>query len=164
MKITIVAFGKLKTPGINDAVSYYARNLSAWAQTNEIELKALSIPDKSAATRKKIQNQEEHALFDKIQKLQSSRTAVILLDEKGKSIPTLEWSKQIEKLKNNGFTELFFCVGGSLGFSEEARKKAKLVLSLGPQTLSHEIARLVLTEQIYRAMSLLNGHPYHHEG
>ncbi|MBC7387253.1 MAG: 23S rRNA (pseudouridine(1915)-N(3))-methyltransferase RlmH, partial [Cryobacterium sp.] len=60
--------------------------------------------------------------------------------------------------------EVAFCVGSSLGFSEALRGKARGLFSLGPQTLSHEIARLVLAEQLYRSFSVLRGHPYHHEG
>ena len=164
MKIIIAAFGKLKTPGIRDATDYYLRNLGAWADVEELELKAAHVSDKSAATRVKIQKFEEELLFEKLQKKISPRGAIILLDEKGKAEPTQNWAKQIEKLQNEGVSEIVFCIGGSLGFSAEARKNARAVFSFGPQTLSHEIARLVLAEQLYRSFSVLNGHPYHHEG
>lgn len=164
MKIALLAFGKLKAPGLRDAVDYYLRNAGAWSPIEEIELKALTVPDKSAATRLKIQEKEAEHLREKLSKVLSSRGAYVLLDEKGKGLPTLEWASLLKDLENRSVSEVAFCVGSSLGFSPELRKKARAVLSLGPQTTSHEIARLLLAEQLYRALSVNHDHPYHNEG
>lgn len=164
MKLYLVAFGKLKAPGIRETVDYYVRNTKAFSPIEEIELKALPVPDKSPATRALIQEKEASLLTDKLGSLLSSRGVFYLLDEKGKAASTQEWAKAFQTLEDGSVPEVAFCIGSSLGFSETLRKKARGLFSLGPQTLSHEIARLVLAEQLYRGFSVLRGHPYHHEG
>mgnify|MGYP001544863074 CR=1 FL=1 len=164
MKIYLVAFGKLKAPGIREAVDYYVRNSNGFAPVEEIELKPAPVPDKSAATRALVQAKEAEILSERLSKLLSARGQFFLLDEKGKPAVTLEWSNQLRGLEENSIPEIAFCVGSSLGFGEGIKRRARGLFSFGPQTLSHEIARLVAAEQIYRALSVLRGHPYHHEG
>lgn len=164
MKVYLIAFGKLKAPGIRETVDYYVRNTKAFTPVEEIELKALPVPDKSPATRTIIQDKEAILLTEKIASLLSPRGVFFLLDEKGKAATTQDWAKSLRTLEEGSVPEIAFCIGSSLGFSEEMRRKARGLFSFGPQTLSHEIARLVLSEQIYRAFSVLRGHPYHHEG
>lgn len=164
MKLHLIAFGKLKAPGIRETVDYYVRNTTAFCPIEEIELKALPVPDKSPATRALIQKKEAVVLEEKLDSLLSSRGVFFLLDEKGKARATLDWAAEFRKLEESSIPEVAFCIGSSLGFSEELRKKARGLFSLGPQTLSHEVARLVLAEQVYRAWSVVRGHPYHHEG
>lgn len=164
MKLFLVAFGKLKAPGIRETVDYYVRNTGAFCPIEEIELKSLPVPDKSPATRALIQAKEAEILEDRLGKILSPRGVFFLLDEKGKSAITLEWANQLRGYEDNSIPEVAFCIGSSLGFSDALKKKARGLYSLGPQTLSHEIARLVTAEQIYRALSVVRGHPYHHEG
>jgi 23S rRNA (pseudouridine1915-N3)-methyltransferase len=164
VKITLVAFGKLKAPGIRETVDYYVRNTRAFTPIEEIELKPLPVPDKSFSTRALIQEKEAALLEDRLKNILSSRGVFFLLDEKGKAASTLEWASRVRDLEESSIPEVAFCIGSSLGFSETIRKKARGLFSLGPQTLSHEIARLVTAEQIYRAFSVVRGHPYHHEG
>jgi 23S rRNA (pseudouridine1915-N3)-methyltransferase len=160
MQVQIVAFGKLKTPGLREAVDYYLKLLSTWTQARELELKPIAVPDKSPATRKLIQEKEGKLLLEKI----GSKSVLVLLDETGKNLPTQDWAKQLQKLQDDGTREVSFCIGSSLGFSAEVRSRARLTLSFGSQTLSHELARSVLCEQLYRAWSVNKGHPYHNEG
>lgn len=161
MKISVVCFGKLKTPGLRDAADYYLKLIRSFQpQVSEVEIKPLSVPDKSVASRLIIQKKEAELLMEKI----PERAALCLLDETGKNLTTREWAQAFQKLENDSLSEVAFCVGSSLGFSPEVRKRARLTLSLGAQTLPHELARVVLLEQIYRAQSVLKGHPYHNEG
>lgn len=164
MKLYLVAFGKLKAPGIRETVDYYVRNAKAFCAIEEVELKALPVPDKSPATRALIQAKEAELLEERLGKLLSARGIFLLLDEKGKGAITLEWANQLRGYEDGSVPEVAFCVGSSLGFSDALKKKARGLFSLGPQTLSHEIARLVAAEQLYRALSVMRGHPYHHEG
>ncbi|MBC7387460.1 MAG: 23S rRNA (pseudouridine(1915)-N(3))-methyltransferase RlmH [Cryobacterium sp.] len=164
MKLTLIAFGKLRAPGIRETVDYYVRNTNAFTPIQEIELKAFPVPDKSPATRAIIQEKEAVVLTSKLADILSPRGVYFLLDEKGKASPTSEWARTLKNLEDGSIPEVAFCVGSSLGFSEALRGKARGLFSLGPQTLSHEIARLVLAEQLYRSFSVLRGHPYHHEG
>ncbi len=164
MKIYLVAFGKLKAPGIRETVDYYVRNTKVFCPIEEVELKALPVPDKSAATRLLIQEKEGAILTGKLSGILSSRGVFYLLDERGKASPTLDWAASLRSLEESSIPEVAFCIGSSLGFSASIKKKARGLFSLGPQTLSHEIARLVTAEQIFRSLSVLRGHPYHHEG
>lgn len=164
MKVYLIAFGKLKAPGIRETVDYYVRNTRAFTPTEEIELKALPVPDKSPATRSLIQEKEAALLTEKLHSVLSSRGVFFLLDETGKPGTTQDWAKSLRTLEEGSIPEVAFCVGSSLGFSTDMRGKARGLFSFGPQTLSHEIARLVLAEQVYRSFSVLRGHPYHHEG
>jgi 23S rRNA (pseudouridine1915-N3)-methyltransferase len=161
VKISVIAFGKLKTPGLREAADYYLKLIRSFQPSvQEIELKALSVPDKSAATRSLIQKKEGELLLDKL----PPRAALFILDEAGKNLPTRDWAATFKRLEEDSVPEVVFCVGSSLGFAEDIRKKARGSLSLGSQTLPHELARVVLLEQIYRAQSVLKGHPYHNEG
>ena len=163
MKISVFAFGKLKTPGLKEAAHYYRRLSQTWGGIDEIELKPISVSDKSAQTRKLIQEKEGALLNEKLLAL-GSRAAIYLLDETGKNLSTSQWAKIVAEASDRGTANLAFCVGSSLGFSDEVRAHAKGQLSLGAQTLPHELARVVLFEQIYRALSVLQGHPYHNSG
>jgi 23S rRNA (pseudouridine1915-N3)-methyltransferase len=166
MRLALVAFGKLKTPGLRESADYYRKLLRTWTELEEIELKPLSVPDKSEATRRKIQEKEGELLLAKLEQTRS----YYLLDERGKALDTQGWARLArswEESSSGGAgagVSVALCIGSSLGFSEEVRSRARGLLSLGPQTLSHELARVVLLEQVYRAWSVNRGHPYHNEG
>jgi len=164
MKLQIVAFGKLKTPGLREALDYYKKLLRTWAPVDEIELKPIAVPDKSVATRKQIQQKEGALLLERLESSLTSRGILVLLDETGKSLRTQEWAEKIQAWEDEGIRDVSFCIGSSLGFSPEVRSRARLSVSMGPQTLSHELARTVLGEQLYRAWSVIKKHPYHNEG
>jgi 23S rRNA (pseudouridine1915-N3)-methyltransferase len=164
MKVHLVAFGKLKLPGLRDTADYYLRALRPWLSVEEHELKPVPVPDKSAATRTRIQEVEGELLLDTLRSRLGERGAFYLLDEGGKAQPTQAWAEAVRSWESQSLTGLAFCIGSSLGFSEAVRKKARGSLSLGPQTLAHELARVVLLEQLYRAWSVTRGHPYHNEG
>jgi 23S rRNA (pseudouridine1915-N3)-methyltransferase len=164
VRILLVSFGKLKTPGLREAADYYLKLSNAWLPVEEIELKPLAVPDKSPASRKRIQEREGELLLQRLEKEVSPRGALFLLDEAGKPRSTRQWAEAVRSWEREDVTELVFCIGSSLGFSEDVRARAKGLLSLGPQTLPHELARVVLLEQIYRAWAVVRGHPYHNEG
>lgn len=164
MRVYLFAFGKLRTPGLREAAEYYQKLIRPWVHLEVVELKPIPVPDKSAATRLKIQAKESEILLEKIESQlssASSRVGIYLLDETGKAHSTEQWAKQAREWEDHGPAEAALCIGSSLGFSPELRKKARGVFSLGPQTLPHELARVVLLEQLYRAWSVIRGHPYH---
>jgi 23S rRNA (pseudouridine1915-N3)-methyltransferase len=100
--------------------------------------------------------------FDWVGKQKSRVTPVlVLLDSRGKQFSSEEFAGWLGKQRDHGQQAVVFAIGPPDGWSEEARKKANLLLSLGPMTLPHELARVVLSEQIYRAFTILSGHPYH---
>jgi 23S rRNA (pseudouridine1915-N3)-methyltransferase len=104
----------------------------------------------------------EQALFDFTEK-NSARTPIhiILLDSTGKQLTSEAFAAHLGKLRDAGTQQILFAIGPANGWSADSRKQAHLLLSLGPMTLPHELARVVLAEQIYRACTILAGHPYH---
>ena len=88
---------------------------------------------------------------------------MILLDERGKIFSSIGFSEFIQGQMNQGQKQLVFVIGGAYGFSEEVYKKASYKISLSEMTFSHQLIRIVFMEQMYRAMTILNNHPYHHE-
>jgi 23S rRNA (pseudouridine1915-N3)-methyltransferase len=92
-----------------------------------------------------------------------ARTAplLVLLDERGRSMTSEAFAQWFGRERDEGRQRIIFAIGPADGWSEEARRRAGLLFSLGPMTLAHELARIVLCEQIYRALTLLAGHPYH---
>lgn len=160
MRVLLISFGKLKMPGLRQVADEYIKRMRPWAPIEEIELKPIPVPDKSAATRQRIQEQEAKLLLSKL----GDRTPYYLLDEGGKSLPTSGWAEHVRKWEGSATPAIAVCIGGSLGFSAELKKRAQGTLALGPQTLSHELARIVCLEQLYRAWSVVRGHPYHNEG
>ncbi len=164
MRLHLLAFGKMRTPGLGESCAYYLRNLQHWVATSEHELKAIAVPDKSPASRAQIQEKEALILREKLNSLLSPRGIFYLLDEVGKSQSTQDWAKMVNEWEASGVTEVAFCLGSSLGFAPSLHSQARGLVSLGPQTLPHELARVVVAEQLYRAWSVTRGHPYHVQG
>ncbi len=88
-------------------------------------------------------------------------TLVVLLDSRGKQMSSEAFAGWLGERRDEGSQHIVFGVGGASGWSETARKKALMLLSFGPMTLAHALARLVMAEQLYRAFTILTGHPYH---
>lgn len=164
MQAFLFAFGKLKNPGMREAADYYKKLCNTWTSLQEFELKPLQVPDKSPATRIHIQEKEGEILLEKISQTVKSRTLIVLLDETGKLLTSEQWAQNWLNWESQGNPSIAFCIGSSLGFSQKVRAQAHARLSLGLQTLPHELARVVLLEQIFRSQSILKGHPYHNSG
>lgn len=162
MTLTLFTFGKLKTPGLAETRDHYLRGLQPWVRANEIELKAEQAPEKSDATRARVRALEATSLRAGIGRLSSPRR-LIALDESGRAMTSREWARMIEGFQNEGVKDVALVIGGGLGLDRELLGEADRTVSLGPQTLSHDLARVVLWEQIYRAFSILKGHPYHND-
>jgi len=168
-KITLVCFGKLKTPGLEAAVEEFTRRLGRFTDFSVVELKPLPIPEKSDSIRSNLPEKEGEILLQLFQspgfRSKAGRSPTLwCLDETGKAMPTRSWTGALQELSDHGSGELVLVIGGSLGLGKNILDSAHLKVSLGPQTLSHELARLILIEQLYRALSFAKGHPYHNEG
>jgi 23S rRNA (pseudouridine1915-N3)-methyltransferase len=104
----------------------------------------------------------EEALFEWMDRQQRRAPAVgVLLDSRGKQMTSEDFADWLGRRRDNGAQQIIFAIGPADGWSETARKRATLLLSLGPLTLAHALARLVMAEQLYRAFTILTGHPYH---
>jgi 23S rRNA (pseudouridine1915-N3)-methyltransferase len=104
----------------------------------------------------------EAAFLDWLNKQQGRTPALgVLLDSRGRQLSSEKFAEWLGARRDEGVQQIVFAIGPADGWSDEARKQARLLLSLGPMTLAHSLARLVMAEQIYRAFAILSGHPYH---
>jgi 23S rRNA (pseudouridine1915-N3)-methyltransferase len=104
----------------------------------------------------------EQSLFDFVAKQRNRTSAwLVLLDSRGKEFSSSAFAQWLGARRDSGQQTMIFAIGPADGWSEHGRRQAQTLLSLGPMTLPHELARVVLTEQIYRAFTILAGHPYH---
>lgn len=158
MKIKIVTVGKLKEKYLKDGIAEYSKRLSRFANLEMIELADEKTPDRASdSENQKILELEGTRILSKI----GDRDFVIVLAIEGKTLSSEEFSKQLEQAPINGFSTLTFVIGGSLGLSPQVKKCANLSISFGRLTLPHQLMRLVLVEQIYRAFTIQQGSPYH---
>lgn len=158
MKIKIVTVGKLKEKYLKDGIAEYSKRISRFATIEIIELSDEKTPDRASDSENaKILDVEGNRILSKI----GDREFVVVLAIEGKTLSSEEFSKQLEKASINGFSTLTFVIGGSLGLSKEVKKRANLSVSFGRLTLPHQLMRLVLIEQIYRAFTIQQGSPYH---
>ncbi|HHG7881711.1 TPA: 23S rRNA (pseudouridine(1915)-N(3))-methyltransferase RlmH [Streptococcus pneumoniae] len=158
MKIKVVTVGKLKEKYLKDGIAEYSKRISRFAKFEMIELSDEKTPDKaSESENQKILEIEGQRILSKI----ADRDFVIVLAIEGKTFFSEEFSKQLEETAIKGFSTLTFIIGGSLGLSSSVKNRANLSVSFGRLTLPHQLMRLVLVEQIYRAFTIQQGFPYH---
>lgn len=156
MNIEIWSVGKENESFIADGLTYYFQKTRPY--TN-VDLVILQLPKKAATTDiEKTKLQEEELILKKLQ----SNHYLILLDERGKQLNSIQWSQQFQQLMNMGTKTLVLLIGGAFGVTENVRKQARQVWSLSPLVFPHQMVRLILAEQVYRAYSILNNSPYHH--
>ena len=158
MKIKVVTVGKLKEKYLKDGIAEYSKRISRFAKFEMIELADEKTPDKaSESENQKILEIEGQRILSKV----GDRDFVIVLAIEGKTLSSEEFSKQLEEASIKGFSTLTFIIGGSLGLSQDVKKRANISVSFGRLTLPHQLMRLVLVEQIYRAFTIQQGSPYH---
>jgi len=147
VKIKIAWIGKTKEPAIQSLTDEYLKRLARYAQVESGALKdeatLLSLGGRGG-------RQRAHA-----------KNYLVLLDVRGKQFSSEELAQFLREHQERNPLPVTFAVGPANGFSEEARGSANLLMSLGRMTLAHELARVVLVEQLYRAFTIMQGHPYH---
>jgi 23S rRNA (pseudouridine1915-N3)-methyltransferase len=157
MKIVILVFGKTDESYISEGVLLYQKRLKAFYQ---IEIEVINEPKGYGKWDVKKQKEEEFKLFkNKI----TDSDEVILLDEKGSEYTSEGFSKKVETWMNSGKKRIVFIIAGPYGFSNEMIKIARHRISLSKMTFTHQMVRLIFIEQLYRAVSIIKGLPYHHE-
>ena len=143
MKLKVAWIGKTKEPAIQSLTDEYLKRLARYAEVEGVTLK------------------DEAAVLRLCARDARPRHTLVLLDEQGKQLSSEELAKFLGDYQDRNPLPLLFAVGAADGFTDQARQTATLVLSLGKMTLAHELARVVLLEQLYRAFTILKGHPYH---
>jgi len=157
MKVTLLEVGKTEADYLKRGIDIYLKRISHYLPFKEVVIPALK---NTANLSEEVQKQKEGALI--LAQLQQG-DELILLDEKGTTFSSVLFAKYVEKKMTAGTRNLFFVIGGPYGFSNEVYERANGKISLSPMTFSHQMVRLIFVEQFYRAMSILNGEPYHHE-
>jgi 23S rRNA (pseudouridine1915-N3)-methyltransferase len=144
VKLTIACIGKTKNPAIQSLSDEYVKRLRQYAEAEGVSLK------------------DETALLKLCGRDgRGTRRRLVLLDSHGKQLSSEELAELIRRHQDSNPVPLVFAIGPADGFGEELRRQSDLVLSLGRMTIAHELARVVLLEQLYRAFTILKGHPYH---
>lgn len=158
IKISIIAVGRLKENYLKDACCEYLKRLSAYSKTNIIEINEERCSgNPSASEIEQVKNKEGERIIAKIPK----GSYVVPMCIEGKQMSSEEFSESLEKIALGGFGEVTFIIGGSFGLSDKVKSLGKLRLSFGRLTLPHQLMRVVLLEQIYRAFSISNHSKYH---
>lgn len=156
MTIKIIAIGKTDSRELDQLISIYTNRLSHY-----INFEITIIPDIKNA-KNLSEDQQKVKEGELILKELKPTDELILLDEKGKEYTSVGFSEFIQKKLNSGIKQLVLVIGGPYGFSEEVRKKAISKISLSKMTFSHQMIRLFIVEQVYRAFTILKNEPYHH--
>ncbi|MFN8649501.1 23S rRNA (pseudouridine(1915)-N(3))-methyltransferase RlmH [Streptococcus sp.] len=158
MKIKVICMGKLKEKYLKDGIAEYSKRLGRFTKLEILELVDEKTPDHaSAAENAKILEKEADRILSKI----ADREFVIALAIEGEQFPSETFAKTISEITIKGFSDVTFIIGGSLGLAPVVKKRANLLMSFGKLTLPHQLMRLVLMEQIYRAFMIQAGSPYH---
>lgn len=157
MKVLLLAVGKTDSPALEGLISHYCKRIGHYLP---FEMKVIPDVRRSQKTNAELQKQSEGREI--LSALQTG-DRLILLDERGKSLSSVEFAEYFERRMLASDKRLVFVIGGPYGFSTEVYDRADEQLSLSRMTFSHQMVRLFITEQIYRAMTILRGEPYHHD-
>lgn len=157
MDIELTVVGKTTTPYLREGIELYEKRIRHYVP---FRIVTLSDVRKGKSTGEEQQRDAEgKALLAGI----GTADILVLFDERGREYSSIEYSTFIQKLMASGRKKAVFVIGGPYGFSEEVYRRADYKVSLSRMTFNHEMVRLFAAEQIYRAMTILRGEPYHHE-
>lgn len=156
MKITLLVVGKTTDSHIQALLQDYQKRLGHYIPFS------LTVIPELKNTKSLTSEQQKQAEGELILRNMTASTNMILLDERGKEFRSVEFADYVQKKMSSG-RDLVFVVGGPYGFSEAVYQRANGQISLSQMTFSHQMVRLFFVEQIYRAMTILRGEPYHHE-
>jgi 23S rRNA (pseudouridine1915-N3)-methyltransferase len=151
VKIKVAWIGKTKEPAIRSLTEEYIKRISRYTQ-----LEALELRDEAAVLQMAGRNSGSTA-----RSARSEKSMLVLMDSGGKQLSSEEFARFLGDYQDRNPLPVVFAIGPADGFSDDALRAAQLKISLGKMTLPHELARVVLLEQLYRAFTILKGHPYH---
>jgi 23S rRNA (pseudouridine1915-N3)-methyltransferase len=153
MKLQLIWVGKTRKAAIKGLTDEYLERLKNFARLEMIELRDR---DDVGGDREKILEKEA----EEILKRSEAGDFLVALDEKGQQMDSLQFADFFDRHRNSGTRQITFVIGGHFGLAEKIKRRADLRLSLSPMTFTHELARLFLMEQVYRAFAILHGLPY----
>ena len=152
--ISIVAVGKIKEKSLSQLIEEYKKRIGAYSK---IEIIEVSDEPNDRLSDEKVKEIEGQRIIKQLKK----DSYVILLSLKGKQMDSIKFSREIEKINTYNSSHITFVIGGSVGVSEQVEQRADLLLKLSEMTFPHNIARLLILEQIYQAYKILNNETYH---
>ena len=158
MKITILCVGKIKEKFYRDAIAEYEKRLSRYCKLEMIEVADEKTPDNAS---EQVEKQIKDKEAERMEKYLSADAYVFALAIEGKQLDSVELSEKIEHLGVGGVSHIIFVIGGSLGMADSILKRADFLLSFSKMTFPHQLMRVVLLEQVYRAYRIMNHEPYH---
>jgi 23S rRNA (pseudouridine1915-N3)-methyltransferase len=158
MKINIICLGKIKEKFLQDGIEEYKKRISKYASIEVIELSDESIPDN--ASQKEIDNIKKKEAT-KIKSHIDSHDFVCALDLSGKQLTSEEFANKLNDITVQGFSTIDFIIGGSLGIDKELITNSNMAISFSKLTFPHQLFRMILLEQIYRAFKINNNETYH---
>lgn len=157
MKIELMAIGRTTNRELAQLIEHYADRVGHY-----VPFKFTALPDVKN-TRSQSEAQQKAAEGQLFLRAIEPSDWVVLLDEHGKELTSVEMSRYVQRKMQSVPKRLLFLIGGPYGFSDEVRSRAAESLSLSKMTFPHELIRLIFVEQLYRAFTILRGEPYHHE-
>ena len=157
MKIDIICVGKLKEKYWTEAAAEYSKRLSSYCSLSVTEIKEARLQGTGTAYEEQVKELEGEDILSKI----PDGSYVITLEVKGKRMSSEDFADKINSLGLSGRSDLVFVIGGSLGLSPAVSKRADLKLSFSDMTYPHQMMRIILLEQIYRAFKINRGETYH---
>lgn len=158
MRFYVVCIGKLKDAYLRDGVAEFVKRMRPYGGITITELNESKIGDKpSDADRKQVVDEEGERLLKAVPK----NAYTVLLDVYGKTMSSEDLAKTMAKLEVDGISDMAFIIGGAFGVSEALRQSVNYKLSFSPMTFTHQMVRLLLVEQIYRASKINRNEPYH---
>ena len=152
MRLTLITPARMKSEPCRELVVEYVKRANRYRPMAHEEL---SLPRQSTSP-------ESAALVQRMARA-TPRHKLVILDERGKLMDSRKFAETLERWRDDSVGEVLFAVGGTHGYSEELKKQAHMLWSLSPLTMPHELAATVAAEQIYRALTLMAGHPYHND-
>lgn len=152
MRISVISVGKIKDKGVRKLSEDYRGRLSHHLKAVDLDVSKVKRGDSL-----RIRKEEGEALLQAL----PEGALVVAMTEEGKKLSSYKLAEEMQRWLGDGVQDVAFLVGGAHGLSEEVKKSAHLSLSLSAMTFPHDIARMLLWEQLYRAMTILRGEPYH---
>jgi 23S rRNA (pseudouridine1915-N3)-methyltransferase len=158
MKITVIAVGKLKEKYLKEGIAEYSKRMTRFCDFEIIEVEDEQAPE-NVSSAQELQIKKKEA--ERILKKYKSSSVMIVLDVKGEKVDSEGFADKLKSFFVSGHSHITFVIGGSLGLDASLRSMAHLKLSMSELTFPHQLARLILMEQVYRAFKIINGETYH---
>jgi len=157
LRVALVAVGRMKAGAEADLVRRYLERADTAGRAAALSVSIVEVAESRATRADDRKNAEAASLLDRV----ADDSVVAALDERGKTLSSEGFARQVGDWRDRGTREVNFLIGGADGLGDAVKARAQLLLSLGAMTWPHQVVRVLIAEQVYRAVTILTGHPYH---